>query len=141
QGNFDYGCDPAGVLHPQNKVFVYRITMTSPDGHVTELQWNQVKERSIQLGVEHVPEIFYGDADITFIPDSAGIMFDVSLLPDGITIEQAFEQYKQTGLFTVKVPGTDEVVLKTPPNLGGTIEKWREDYLTYLQMKYVYDQD
>lgn len=55
QKDFDYGCKPG-----ECKVFVYRITQTSPDGSVVELQWNQVKTRCLELEVPHVPEIYYG---------------------------------------------------------------------------------
>lgn len=57
QKDFDYGCKPG-----ECKVFVYRITQTSVDGSVVELQWNQVKARCLELGVPHVPEIYYGKA-------------------------------------------------------------------------------
>lgn len=60
QKGFDYGCNVNTDNHC--KPYVYRITQTNVDGVVTELQWNQVKERCIQLGVEHVPEIYYGKA-------------------------------------------------------------------------------
>lgn len=59
QKDFDYKC-----LNGENKVFVYRITQTAVDGSVIELQWNQLKERCAELGVEHVPEIMYGEADL-----------------------------------------------------------------------------
>lgn len=73
QKGYDYGCEPKPntdplvdlfrqKLTPPYKVFVYRITMTAPDGTVTELQWNQVKECVKHIGVEAVPEIFYGKA-------------------------------------------------------------------------------
>ena len=64
QKGYDYGCDPG-----EYKVYVYRITMTNPDGVVTELPWHQVKHRSIELGVETCPEIFYGRARDLY-PDS-----------------------------------------------------------------------
>lgn len=38
-------------------LYVYRITRTSPEGVVTELSWNQVKQRCNELGVAHVPEL------------------------------------------------------------------------------------
>lgn len=83
QGGFDYGCEPSGAKmtvlsgdadtghlefnpHPQHKIFVYRITMTSSDGSVTELQWNQVKERCVEMDVSTVPEIYYGPVFVTF---------------------------------------------------------------------------
>ena len=52
---FDYNCEPN-----EYKIYIYRITQTTTDGHVIELQWKQLKERCNQIGFEHVPEIFYG---------------------------------------------------------------------------------
>jgi hypothetical protein len=60
QKDFDYGCDIKYL--PVYKVYVYRITQTNVDGIITELQWNQVKQRCTELGVNYVPEIFYGKA-------------------------------------------------------------------------------
>lgn len=57
---------PAKEFMPQHKVFVYRITQTAVDGSVVELQWNQVKERCNELGVNHVPEINYDKAENVF---------------------------------------------------------------------------
>jgi hypothetical protein len=55
QKGFDYKCEPG-----TNKIYVYRITQTAADGSVVELQWNQVKDRCIELGVPSVPQEFYG---------------------------------------------------------------------------------
>jgi len=60
QKDFDYRCDPAGIFGPVNKVVIYRITRTGPDGTVTELQWNQVVTRAKEMGLETVPTIGYG---------------------------------------------------------------------------------
>jgi hypothetical protein len=38
-------------------IYVYRITRTSPEGVVTELSWNQVKQRCNELGIKYVPEL------------------------------------------------------------------------------------
>ena len=43
-----------------NRVFIYRITMTNDDGKSIDLSWQQVKTRSKQLGVAHVPELYVG---------------------------------------------------------------------------------
>ncbi|MCK9429813.1 MAG: hypothetical protein M0R17_07390 [Candidatus Omnitrophica bacterium] len=51
---FDYGCELT-----EYNIFVYRITTTNIDGNIIELQWNQVKQRCNELGVKHVPEIYY----------------------------------------------------------------------------------
>lgn len=50
---FKYGCHPG-----QHKVFVYRITITDPDGEEVDLSWDEVKYRCMQMGIEHVPELF-----------------------------------------------------------------------------------
>lgn len=57
QKGFDYGCNPG-----EFKVYVYRITHTNDAGKVIDLPFNMVKERCEQLGVEAVPEIFFGKA-------------------------------------------------------------------------------
>lgn len=50
--DFNYGC-PLG----ENKVFVYRITMTNDEGVCYDLSWQQVKRRCEELGVAYVPEL------------------------------------------------------------------------------------
>jgi len=49
---YSYGCEPG-----QCKVQVYRMTMTSPDGHSIDLTWPEVKMRCLEIGVAHVPEL------------------------------------------------------------------------------------
>jgi len=62
--SFDYGCNPGDY-----EIYVYRITHTNVDGIVHELAWPQVIERCGQLGLRHVPSIFYGyAADLFEIP-------------------------------------------------------------------------
>lgn len=75
QKPFDYRCEKGTY-----KVYVYRITYTTPNGTVVELSWHQVKDRCAELGVSNVPEVFYGEADITFTPSLE-------------TLEQWQEQY------------------------------------------------
>lgn len=41
-------------------VYVYRITLTTEDGHCVDYNWEQVKRRCAQLGVKHVPELAKG---------------------------------------------------------------------------------
>lgn len=57
QKDYDYGCLPG-----QNKIVVYRITKTSPDGHVMEYTWNALRDRCTQLNVPMVHERYYGRA-------------------------------------------------------------------------------
>lgn len=58
QKGYDYGCKPN-----EFKIYIYRVTYTSPTGKVVELPYNQVVERAIQLGVEACPLIYFGRAD------------------------------------------------------------------------------
>lgn len=47
---FSYGCDVG-----ENDCFVYRMTMTNPDGYVVELPWEQVQIECEKMGVKCVP--------------------------------------------------------------------------------------
>jgi hypothetical protein len=55
QKGYKYGCSEG-----EYKIQVYRITMTAPDGTVTELSWVALKERCSELQVEPVTEYFFG---------------------------------------------------------------------------------
>ena len=47
---FSYGCDVG-----QNDCYVYRMTMTNPDGYAVELPWEQVQLECEKMGVKCVP--------------------------------------------------------------------------------------
>ena len=47
---FSYGCEKG-----QNDCYVYRMTMTNPDGYVVELPWEQVQKESEKIGMKCVP--------------------------------------------------------------------------------------
>lgn len=49
-----------GLPEGENDVYVYRITMTSADGTITELSWSQVEQRCRELGLKNVPPMFKG---------------------------------------------------------------------------------
>lgn len=66
QKGFDYKC-----LNGEYKIYVYRITYTTPGGSVVELQWNQVKDRCAELNVPAVPEVYYGIAADMVVLDVA----------------------------------------------------------------------
>jgi hypothetical protein len=55
----DRMCYTYGCLPKETKILVYRITRTTPDGHVTELPWFQMVDRCQKLGLQHVP-LLYG---------------------------------------------------------------------------------
>jgi len=50
--DFTYNCEPS-----ECQIYVYRITMTNEDGVSIDYSWEQVKNRSEQLGVKHVPHL------------------------------------------------------------------------------------
>jgi len=47
---FSYGCNVG-----ENDCFVYRMTMTNPDGYVVEIPWEQVQIECEKMGVKCVP--------------------------------------------------------------------------------------
>jgi len=49
---YSYGCEEKTC-----EIYVYRITITNEDGQSVDLCWNDVKARSKEIGVNHVPEI------------------------------------------------------------------------------------
>ena len=53
---FSYGCAPiAEDSVPQSRIFVYRMTMTNPDGEVVEYTPDFMRYRCKQMGIECVP--------------------------------------------------------------------------------------
>lgn len=69
---FSYGCDPAGYEHeiwndeekmrpvPQSDIYVYRMTMTNPDGDVVEYTPDFMRYRCEQMGAKCVPVMWRG---------------------------------------------------------------------------------
>lgn len=55
QKHYNYGYDQG-----EYGVRVYRMTHTSPDGHVVEYSWPTLKARTEEMGVEMVTEYYYG---------------------------------------------------------------------------------
>jgi hypothetical protein len=61
QGGYHYGCRPN-----QHRFLVYRVTLTTPDGLVVELSWQQMIEFCVKYGLENVPEFYVGRAKDLF---------------------------------------------------------------------------
>jgi hypothetical protein len=61
QKHYDYGC-----VVGEFKLYIYRITFTNIDGVVFEYSWEQMKERCKEIGIECVPELYYGKAKHLF---------------------------------------------------------------------------
>lgn len=78
---FSYGCDPKGcddselmkfatnkngdklisfTQSPKSDIYVYRMTMTNPDGEVVEYSYDYMKYRCEQMGVKVVPLLWRG---------------------------------------------------------------------------------
>ena len=57
--NFSYGCAPG-----ENECYVYRMTLTTEEGHVVEYSPEYMRYRCEQMGVKAVPEFYRG-----FLPD------------------------------------------------------------------------
>jgi hypothetical protein len=59
---YTYGCEKGNFA-----IYVYRIGYVLPSGTIVDLTWDQVKEKCVSWGVNHVPEIcrftFDGDYD------------------------------------------------------------------------------
>ena len=76
---FSYGCSPSGskcmigedeyskfildVAYPQSDIYVYRMTMTNPDGEVVEYTPDFMRYRCEQIGVKCVPLLAKGTID------------------------------------------------------------------------------
>lgn len=88
---FSYGCEPNGCKNdelavfatnkngdkllsfarlPQSDIYVYRMTMTNPDGEVVEYSYDYMKYRCEQMGVKVVPML------TRFILDPADLEMD-----------------------------------------------------------------
>lgn len=87
---FSYGCEPTGsktMIHedvmgersflpvevPQSKMYVYRMTLTGPDGHVIDYTPDYMRYRCEQMGVKCVPVFYKGYIpEYTILPDDVG---------------------------------------------------------------------
>lgn len=58
QKGYTYGL-PSGA----HKLYVYRIARTNPSGYLQDLPWWAVKQRATELGLAHVPEVFFGKVE------------------------------------------------------------------------------
>jgi hypothetical protein len=95
--SFNYGCSsfPTDDLSKRYKVFIYRITMTNEDGDSIDYTWDQVKTRSTQLGVNHVPELDRFEVRETHIN-----LDETSFIVDELTNDQSkmFPQHVREGV-------------------------------------------
>ena len=88
---FSYGCEPTGsktMIHedimgdrsflpvemPQSKMYVYRMTLTGPDGHVIDYTPDYMRYRCEQMGIDCVPVFWSG-----LIPKNPGSADDPTI--------------------------------------------------------------
>lgn len=84
---FSYGCDPTGVTAPKNDFYVYRMTLTTPDGYTVEYSPEYTRYRCEQMGVKFVPVEWRG-----YIPEHPASETDDTITA-GEWIMNKAEQY------------------------------------------------
>lgn len=88
---FSYGCEPTTSIDCddlQSDIYVYRMTMTNPDGEVVEYSYDYMKYRCEQMGVKVVPML-----DKFIIPENIeNIGFETD---DGYEYKTAGEYVKE----------------------------------------------
>lgn len=87
---FSYGCKPVVSIDCddlQSDIYVYRMTMTNPDGEVVEYTPDFMRYRCEQMGVKTVPLLWAG-----IIPENPGASYDYTITP-GEWIQNKAEQY------------------------------------------------
>lgn len=72
-GTDEYGDFQLPVPHPQSDCYVYRMTMTNPDGQVVEYTPDFMRYRCEQMGVKTVPVFWKGYVDETIDWNDAGM--------------------------------------------------------------------
>lgn len=82
---FSYGCNPTVSIDcddVQSDIYVYRMTMTNPDGEIVEYSYDYMKYRCEQMGVKVVPmftRFILGDEELEMDTRTAGeIVKDVA---------------------------------------------------------------
>lgn len=75
---FSYGCVPDGDGAPQQDFYVYRMTMTNPDGEVVEYSPDFMRYRCELMGIKTVPlfEHFIFDGDASMVQDICEMYYD-----------------------------------------------------------------
>lgn len=79
---FTYGCTRDLDLKPTYMVYVYRITTTNEDGVSYDLSWDQIKIRSEELGLNHVPELDRRIINQSEIDDGSYVEFVEKIVTD-----------------------------------------------------------
>lgn len=74
---YKYGC-----VEGTCEIYVYRIAIVNPDGHLEEMPWGRVKARCDEMGIKYVPEIcnfiYKDDMDIKNIVENLTDEVDIA---------------------------------------------------------------
>ncbi len=84
---FSYGTEPG-----ECDVYVYRITITTPDGYSVDLPWQEVIDRCGELGVKPVPTLA-GPGSIGMFATAGEIMLGKGDQPTEDSLTEIFEHY------------------------------------------------
>lgn len=79
---YKYGCIE-GVC----EIYVYRMAIVNPDGHLEEMPWSRVKQRCNEMGIKHVVEI-----DNFVYTDSVDLKEVVEHLTDGVDLAEGVDE-------------------------------------------------
>ena len=90
QKGYDYGCKQG-----EWEFYVYRITLTNPDGQVFEFNWDMIEDYCKRVGLKTVPVVYKGRAENLVegwrttmdLPEDLGEGFLEGLYKSGLTME------------------------------------------------------
>ena len=84
---FSYDCHPTDINHPQSDIYVYRMTVTTPDGNIIEYSPEFMRYRCEMMNVKAVPVMWSG-----IIPEHPGASYDDTITA-GEWIKNKAEMY------------------------------------------------
>lgn len=134
QKDHDYLCDVGNF-----EIYVYRITIVNNNGNIIEYPWPLVKERCNDIGLKHVPEIYYGKAK--YLVDNYNNI-DVQYFGDELLkVLQEKYVYDQDSIFCKnKVPEEGIVIRHEKANKAYKIKSFKHyEFETKLLDKNEYD--
>jgi len=111
---YRYGCSvEEDSEKPLNRLFVYRISRTSDDGHELDMPWNQLTARCAELGLDHVPVVmantqlsnihdFFNPCPLNLESLSSGGSVLDSHLKEGICIRVEYFHETKPKIFKLK---------------------------------------
>ena len=106
QGKYTYQVP----FQERSKLYVYKITVTNPDGTVHTMDWNSLKKFCNKYMIEHVPELYvgklsdFGSTEEDVVKTLCDKYLD-KLLPDGLPDEGiCIQSFGEKDWFKLKSP-------------------------------------